>query len=355
MKKDSTLTVGIDIGDRYSKICVVDEEDGEIVVVEETKIRTNKTAVNRYFALREPMVVAMEVGTHSTWMSRLISKLGHEVIVANARKLQFIFANEHKNDDVDAEMLARVARLDRKLLFPIEHRPEADSVAMAFVRSRDALIRTRTSLVTHVRGVIKSNGERLPTCAAARFHKLADLLPMALRDALGPVMESIEALNERIRELDQRIAQVAKESYPETEILRQVHGVGPITALTFILVIADPERFSRNRKVGAYVGLAPKSDQSGESNPQLSISKTGNPYLRRLLVQASHHIMGPFGYDSDLRRHGLKIAERGGKRAKKRAVVAVARKLSVLLIALLKTGEEYEPLRRANKSEQEAA
>lgn len=355
MDKDSTMTAGIDIGDRYSKICLVDQLDGEVEVVEETRIRTTREAVMRYFSAREPMVVAMEVGTHSPWMSRLIQEFGHEVLVANARKLRFIYGNDQKGDDVDAEMLARVARLDPKLLSPIKHRSETDAGAMALLNSRDALVRARTMLVNYVRGTVKSNGERLPCCGAARFHQLEDALPDTLGTALGPVMEAIKKMNEQIRELDRKIEQESKENYPETAVLRVVPGVGPITALAFVLVVSDPDRFSRNRSVGAYLGLVPKRDQSGERDPQLSITKSGNPYLRRLLVNASHYILGPFGPDTDLRRHGLKIAASGGKRAKKRAVVAVARKLSVLLLALLKTGEAYEPLRQGNQKTGEAA
>lgn len=355
MKKDSMLTAGMDIGDRHCKICVLDDEDGEIVVTEETEIRTNKKGVRRYFGSRAPLVVAMEVGVHSPWMSRMIRELGHEVIVANARKLRFIFGNDKKNDDIDAEMIARVARMDRKLLHPLEHRPEVDASAMALIHSRDALVRTRTSLVNHVRGTVKSFGERLRGSSASRFHKLIDDVPIVLAPALEPVMESIESINERIKGLDREIEQVSQESYPETTVLRQVPGVGPITGLMFVLAIADPERFKRNRSVGAYVGLVPKQDQSGESDPQLRIAKTGNPYLRRLLVTAAHYILGPFGPDTDLRRCGLRIAERGGKRAKKRAVVAVARKLSVLLLTLLKTGEEYEPLLQGNRESGAAA
>jgi transposase len=339
----------MDIGDRYSKVCVVDEVDGEVVVVEETRIRTKQADVARYFGFREPMVVAMEVGTHSPWMSRMIRESGHEVIVANARKLRFIFDNDQKCDDADAEAIARVARADRKLLHPLEHRPEEDAAAMSLLRSREALVRTRTALINHVRGTVKSNGERMPGCASYRFHKLADALPAGLTSSLGPVMAAIEVVNEQIKELDRKIEQVSRESYPETEVLRQVPGVGPIIALMFVLVIADPERFRHARSAGPYLGMVPRRDQSGDNDPQLRIAKTGNPYLRRLLVSAAHYILGPFGPDSDLRRHGMKIAERGGKRAKKRAAVAVGRKLAVLLLTLLKTGEDYKPLRQANR------
>ena len=144
--------------------------------------------------------------------------------------------------------------------------------------------------------------------------------------------------------------------YPETDLLRQVEGVGALTALAFVLTLENPERFAKSRSVGAYLGLEPAQDQSGDRDPQRHISKEGDEMLRKLLVGSAHYILGPFGSDSDLRRHGEKIASRGGKNAKKRAAVAVARKLSVLLQRLWVTGEVYEPLRNAHwRREQEAA
>ena len=348
MQKDSMLTAGLDIGDRHTKVCVVDREGESVVVVEEARIQTRQAHIRRYFESRSPMVVAMEVGTHSPWMSRLIKECGHEVIVANARKLRFVYENERKSDDADAEAIARVARMDRTLLHPLEHRPEVDASAMALLRSRDALVRTRTALINHVRGTVKSNGARMPSGSASRFHRHVDELPEALASSLGPVMATIEGVNERIGELDREIERVSRESYPETQLLRQVPGVGPIIALLFVLVIADPERFRHARSVGPYLGMVPRRDQSGDNDPQLRIAKTGNPYLRRLLVNAAHYILGPFGPDTDLRRHGLKIAERGGKRAKKRAAIAVGRKLAVVMLTMLKTGASYEPLRKNN-------
>ena len=162
-------------------------------------------------------------------------------------------------------------------------------------------------------------------------------------------MEQITSLTERIRQYDRQLEAVSKERYPETELLRQVEGVGPLTGLTFVLTLGDPSRFEESRSVGAYLGLVPARDQSGDSDPQKRISKEGDEMLRRLLVSCAHYILGPFGSDSDLRRHGEKIACRGGKNAKKRAVVAVARKLAVLLHRLWVTAETYEPLYDAHR------
>ena len=280
---------------------------------------------------------------------------GHEVLVANARKVRLIYGEGRKSDKLDAENLARLARLDPKLLSPLKHRDEASQAHLALVRSREALVSTRTKLVNHVRGSVKSFGGRLSKCSAQSFHKKAAAdIPEPLKPALEPLLETIESLSARIRQFDRELEALAEEFYPETKLLRQVNGIGPLSALAFVLILENPERFETSRMVGAYARLVPAKHQSGESDPQKRISKRGDEMLRRLLVSSSQYILGPFGEDSDLRRHGLKIAERGGKRAKKRAVVAVARKLAVLLHRLWLTGELYEPLYNAHLSQGEA-
>lgn len=302
------------------------------------------------------MRVAIEAGTHSPWVSRLLEEYGHDVLVANARKLRLIYAEGRKTDKLDAEKLARLARIDPKLLAPLKHRAEASQAHLALIHSREALVSTRTKLVNHVRATVKSLGYRLPACSTRAFHcRVAKHLPEPLRPALGPILETIASLSAQIREYDAKLEAVAKELYPETRLLRQVKGVGLLTALAFILSIEDPSRFEVSRTVGAYLGLVPSKDQSGECNPQQHISKRGDELLRKLLVSCAHYVLGPFGQDSDLRRHGLKIAERGGKNAKRRAVVAVARKLSVLLHHLWVTAEAYEPLYNANRFGGQAA
>jgi transposase len=353
-KERPKTTAGLDLGDKYSYLCLIDTESGE--VVEEGRLRTNPKAFRRRFASEQPMRIAIEAGTHSPWVSRLLEECGHEVLVANARKLRLIYANKRKTDEMDAENLARLARVDPKLLYPLKHRGQECQTHMAIVRSREALVGTRTQLVNHVRGTVKSFGGRLPKCPARSFHKRAsEHIPEALLAALGPILEQIGSLTERIRQYDRQLEAISKEHYPETDLLRRVEGIGPLTALTFVLTLEDPHRFEKSRSVGAYLGLVPATDRSGDSDPQKRISKEGDQMLRKLLVSSAHYILGPFGSDSDLRRHGEKIASRGGKNSKKRAAVAVARKLSVLLHRLWVTGEIYDPLyntrRRAQQGE----
>jgi transposase len=345
------ITAGLDLGDKYSYLCLIDQESGE--VVEEGRLRTTPEALRRRFGSEQPMRIAIEAGTHSPWVSRVLEECGHEVLVANARKLRLIYANKRKTDEVDAENLARLARLDPKLLYPLKHRGEDSQAHMAIIRSRQALVGARTQLVNHVRGAVKSFGARLPKCPARSFHKRAsEHIPEALWPALGPILEQIGSLTERIRDYEGQLEAISKEHYPETELLRQVEGVGGLTALTFVLTLEDPYRFERSRSVGAYLGLVPATERSGERDPQRRISKEGDQMLRKLLVGSAHYILGPFGSDSDLRRHGEKIASRGSKNSKKRAAVAVARKLAVLLHRLWVTAEVYDPLYNAHRSQE---
>ena len=354
-KGQPRMTAGLDMGDKYSYLCLIDTQSGE--VVEEGRLRTTPETLRRRFASERPLRIAIEAGTHSPWVSRVLEECGHEVLVANARKLRLIYANKRKTDEVDAENLARLARLDPKLLYPVRHRGEGSQAHMALIRSRQALVGCRTQLVNHVRGTVKSFGGRLPKCPARSFHnKVPEHIPEALTPALEPILEQIGSLTERIREYERKLEAVSEEHYPETKLLRQVEGIGPLTALTFVLTLEDPHRFKKSRSVGAYLGLVPATDRSGDSDPQKRISKEGDQMLRKLLVSSAHYILGPFGSDSDLRRHGEKIARGGGKNAKKRAAVAVARKLSVLLHRLWATGEIYDPLYNTHqRQEQEAA
>ena len=348
------IITGLDVSDRYCSYYTLTAE-GE--VVEEGRVRTTPQALEAHFSGPRRRVV-LEAGPHSPWISRLVKELGHEVIVANARMVALIHSNPKKRDPVDAEALARLGRVDPKLLYPIEHRSEEAQVDLGVVRARDVVVRARTALINHVRGSVKSFGARIPSSSAEGFAaKAAEHIPEALRDGLEPVLEMIRTLSRQIRFFDKQIEALCAERYPETGVLRQIKGVGPITALTYCLVIEDPTRFPKSRAVGAYLGLTRRHDDSGESEPELRITKAGDELLRRLLVQSAQYILGRFGPDTDLRRWGLCYIERSGgsKTAKKKAVVAVARKLAVLLHRLWRTGEVYQPLRTDEDSTTTAA
>jgi transposase len=341
MSKNIMIFVGLDLGDRRSDLVVVGDQ-GELV--EESRVPTTPTALERKFSALPHSRIALEVGPHSRWASQLLGRLGHEVLVANARKVRAIYANPRKGDRSDAQTLARLARLDPALLSPIRHRSAQAQADLAILRSRDALVRSRTLLINHVRGTVKSCGVRLPSCSAECFPSRATTgLPESLAPTLLPLLETIAGLTRQIRTYDRQIEGLCRSRYPETQGLREIGGVGALTALGYVLTLEDPSRFAKSRHVGPALGLVPRRDQSGSHDPQLRITKTGDAFLRRLLVGSAQYILGPFGADCDLRRWGLVLAERGGKNAKKRAVVAVARKLAILMHRLWKTGEAYDP------------
>ena len=349
MNSIPNLITGLDVSDRTCTFFTLTAE-GE--VEEEGTVRTTRNALRTFFPGPRRRVV-LEAGPHSPWISRLLAELGHEVIVANARMVALIHRNPRKRDPVDAEWLARLGRMDPKLLGPIEHRSEESQAHLGVIRTRDAVVRARTALVSHVRGAVKSFGGRIPKCSTESFPRKADEhVPDPLRPAIEPILVTITQLSIQIRRFDRQIEELCEERYPETASLRQVKGVGAVTALAFRLVLEDPTRFPRSRSVGAYLGLTRRLDDSGDFESELRITKTGDKLLRRLLIQAGHYILGPFGPDTDLRRWGLEYVRRGGgtRKAKKKATVAVARRLAVLLHSLWVTGEVYEPLRHAQQT-----
>lgn len=343
------LTAGIDVGDRQSVVTFVDNRSGE--VVRRMRIGTTREDLRRAFGRYRGLRVALETGTHSPWIAEELKALGHKPLVANSRRLHLISKNVRKNDRNDSELLARLARADERLLSPVRHRREEVRRDLALFRTREKLVEMRKQLVMSIRFTCKSFGYSVPTTSMAAFVKeVVPELPAELMYIVSSQVEVLKALNEQIRGLDRRLEELSRERYPETELLRQVPGVGPLTSLCFVLVIEDPWRFSRGRKVASYLGLTPRQDQSGSRDPSLPISKAGDAGLRRLLVQCAQHIMGPFGADTDLRRYGERILARqaspGGKR---KAVVAVARKLAVVLHHLWRAGVEYEPLYESHK------
>ena len=344
IRAEVQAVIGVDLGDRSSQLCRLDRETGAIL--EEQRLSTTSASFQRYFAGASPCLVIVESGTHTPWVRRLLESFGHQVIAANPSKVQAIASSRQKTDERDARCLAQLGRVDPELLSPVHARSEEAQQALAVVRAREGLVKARTMLINQVRGTVKSFGFRLPGCSSKSFARGAsEALPASLKAALEPLLEVIADLSERIRGLDRDIEAWAQR-FPVTERLRQIKGVGALTALVFVLTLDDPHRFARSRSVGAYLGLVPASRSSGNSRPQLPITKQGDRLLRRLLVQASHYILGPFGQDSDLRSFGLELCQRGGKSGKKRAVVAVARKLAVLLHRLWVSGEDYKPHRR---------
>jgi transposase len=336
------LTVGVDLGDQWSNYCILGLS-GETLA--EGQFRTRKQEVAEFFQNLATSRVVVEVGTHSAWVREVVAGFGHEVLVANPRLMDGSKRRRRKNDRIDAEKLARLGRMDPKSLHPIQHRSTEVREDLLVLRAREALVESRTKLISAVRGLVKSMGARVSNCSSPSFsQKAVTEIPDEVRETLQPLLRLIAKLSEEIKTYDQRIDKLAAEKYMHTQLLRQVVGVGPVTALAYVLTLETPLRFARSRDVGPYLGLVPRQEDSGDSQPQLGISKSGDRMLRKLLVGSAHYILGPFGPDTDLRRFGMRLCERGGKNAKKRAAVAVARKLAVLLHRLWVSGEVYKPL-----------
>jgi transposase len=349
---NQSLTVALDLGDRTSHYCVL---DGGGEVVSEDQLPTTQAGLNSLLGKMPPSRVALEVGTHSPWVSRYIADLGHEVIVANPHKVKLITQSVKKNDRMDAQQLARLARVDPKLLSPIRHRGEQAQADLAVIRARAELVDTRTGLINCARGLAKPMGERLKPCDADQVKEsLADGLGEALQKVIRPLLKSVEEISKQIHVYDQLIEEIGQR-YPEKKLLTQVWGVGTLIALTYILTIEDPDRFEHSRDVGPYLGLTRKQRDSGESQPELGISKKGDQLMRRLLVQGAQCILRQGAPDSDLKAWGMarlpnggkkdgqKGSKKGSKATKRKAVVAIARKLAVLLHRLWVTGEVYDP------------
>lgn len=343
----------MDLGDRWSLYCILNKAGEK---VSEDKLPTTKAGLDAVYGKMAPCRIALEVGTHSPWVNRHLAAMGHEVLVANPRKLKLITQSLKKNDRMDAEQLARLARVDPKLLSPIQHRGEAAQGDLAVIRARAELVDARTGLINTARGLAKPMGERLKKCDADYVKEsMADELSAGTQNAIRPLLKSVEDINKQIAVYNEKIQELEKR-YPEAKLLKQVHGVGILIAITYILVIEDASRFTHSRDVGPYVGLTRKQRDSGESRPELGISKAGDELLRRLLVQGAHCVLRDGAPECDLKAWGRKL-QGGGKKPsksrKKKAVVAVARKLAVLLHRLWVTGEVYDP--QYNRKAGEAA
>jgi transposase len=335
------LTIGLDVGDDRSYACVLDPEG---VRREVFSFRTDREELTRRFD-RQTARVVLEAGPHSRWISKRLSEMGHEVMVVDPRKLGLVAKSHCKTDRRDAEILALLgsARGARGLLGKVEHRSEEAHCDLAVLVTRDHFVRQRTMNVNRVRGVLKSFGIRVPRMSTKCFHeKAAQYVLPSLLPALLPILEEILSLQIKIKRLDDEIKRIAAR-YPQVERLRAICGVGPIIALAFLLSLGEPKRFKRSRDVGPFFGLTPRIFQTGRTDLQLPIARTGNPFVRRHMIQAAQCVLREKSPDCDLKRYGKKIEGRGGKYPKKRAVVAVARKLVVLMHQLLVDSTPYDP------------
>jgi len=336
-------TIGLDLSARKSSYCVMNADAKRGA---EGTLAMDRGAVTEFFQAQPPSRVVMEACTSARWVADVAESLGHEVVVANPRTFVLIAASSRKSDRNDARMLADFGQFRPDLLNPVTLRDPIAHNARSILIARDALVTCRTRLVNSVRSIMRDVGHILPACAAERFHaRVRDLIPEDKVLVVGPLLQELESLSRTIGTYDATITKLCEETFPQTEVVQQVAGVGPITALGFVVTVGDPQRFPRSRDVAAYFGLTPRSYASGDKTPELSISKCGDAFMRRLLVGSASYILREGSPDTDLKRWGMAIRARGGQASKAKARTAVARKLAVLLHRLWVTGEVYRPLR----------
>ena len=326
---------GIDLHTEYSQICILDEE-GE--VMETSRVRTSRKALEGYFR-RDPMRVVMEAGGSSPWVSRLVESVGHEVVVCSPRRVRLIAESKLKNDRVDAEVLARLVRIDPEFLKPIQHRSEEAQLLRANLKVRSAMVEARTKWINTVRGLLRSFGYKVagksPGTFVDRVNRMK--LPDELRAVIEPLLEQLDLLSGEIKRRNEHVEEMVKD-LPEVAHLREIPGVGPVVATYFVLTIDDPDRFRNSRDVASFFGLRPSMRESASVSHFGRITKEGDPEMRRLLVQAAHAFLLTKA-DSELKTWALALAQRKGKG---KAAVALARKLAVLMHHLWVTGEVYQ-------------
>lgn len=339
--KDKHVTIGLDLGERQHRFCVL---GSGAEVVEEGTLGNERASLARLTSRYPGALAVMEAGAHSPWVSRYLEGLGWEVIVSNPRKVRAIYQHERKSDQRDALMLARIGRMDRALLYPVRHGSEQAQQDLLRIKLRDSLVRARVALINSIRFSLKSLGYQVGNPSSERFHKVAmESLPEGIRQMIAPNVGAVAELSARIAVLEREINVLTRTKYPQTLWLQQVPGVGALTALYFVLKIEDPKRLKMCATWAPTSACVRGAIRAERTIPQLRISKRGDAYLRRLLVSAAQYILGPFGPKSALREYGLMLAADGTARARKRAVVAVARKLCVLLLSLWKNQTLYQP------------
>ena len=337
--------LGMDLGMKQSEIC---ELDAAGAVEARATIPTTRAAIKRWFGKREKAEICLEAGGSSPWVDRLLRELGHDVVVVNPRRVKLIAESTLKTDKIDAEILARLLRGDRTLLRPVQHRGEETQRMRAQLRAREVLIKARTACINSVRGILRSFGYKLPKGTTEKFAKRFDevVLPEELKGLVTPLAETVRSLSEQIKGFDGWVEQTA-EAYPEVERLKQIDGVGTLSALAFVLCIEDPTRFTDSRRVGAYLGFRPRIRQSCGDPRMGRINKEGDAGVRRLLVQCAHGVLRSRA-PSELKAFGERLKEKKGRKV---AVVAVARKLGVLMHRLWTTGEAYDQLYEQHRRE----
>ena len=335
------ITIGMDLGNRKHTVCALDQTGN---VLWRKDVANTPEALKPFFEENAGATVAMETGLCCRWVSALAKSCGCDALVGNARKLAAIWQSKQKNDENDALLIAELARASRRLFHLVELRDDARHEMVQVIELREVAVSQRTQAVNSVRGLCKAHGVFIPKCDASCFHKVAaDAIPDGMAWKFKPMLRHLKEVAATIKRYDAMLEEYAQKHFKEeVELLRTVPGVGPITSCAFVALIADPGRFGSARDAGAYFGLTPGQDKSGDKDAPKHITKTGSALMRHLLVTAANHILRASSPDTALKRHGERICARGGKVARRKAKTAVARKLAVVMLAMLKSGKAYD-------------
>lgn len=331
------LYVGLDVHQQMTEICGLDDA-GEVRV--RARVKTRAPTLRRWFAHRAPLAICLEAGGSSPWVARLLQDLGHDVVVCHPRQIQLIAQSRKKTDRRDAELLARLLRADRALLHPVTVRSAVTQQGRAALAMRHTLVGARTRCMQSVRGVLRGFGFRVPRSTWGQLVERVQALelPDGLPPLLAPLLTTITELTAQIAQLEQELAKIAR-THPVVPQLRAIPGIGPLSALAFVLAVEDPYRFRKSRDVASFLGLCPSIRASGETAHRGRITKEGDRLVRFLLGQAAHACVRSTR-PSALRDWGLAVRARRGV---PKGATALARKLAVVMHRLWVTGAAYEP------------
>jgi transposase len=337
--------IGIDVHKVATQVCIL-TEDGEFV---EFRIRTEREALTKAFASRARARILLEASTESEWVARHLEALGHEVIVADPNFAPMYASRNRKvkTDRRDARALCEACHLGA---YRAVHRvSDASRMLRKQLSGREALVRTRSRMISLCRALLRQEGIRVPSGGALSFAKRVRTLALGdqLARTVAPLLETHEHVCEQIKHLDALIAE-AVEQDERAKRLTTVPSIGPVTALSFVALVDDIARFSSSAKLCSYLGLVPREYSSGEKQQRGHITKLGDSRLRYLLVECAWGILRrQHPSTQTLRDWALCIAARRGKRI---AAVALARKLATILFAMTYHGRCFEPERLVRSS-----
>ena len=340
MNAQDSTTIGLDLGNTFTKAVGLDAR-GNVVLRED--LHNDAETLKAFFEAHPGATVGMETGTHCRWIAALAASCGCDAVIGNARKLRLISESSRKNDWNDAESIARLCRFDRKLFHPVTLRDGEHHRLYQLLRQRDALVSMRTALVNQLRGFAKAGGTMLPRRDARSFLSLRDSMPPEFLRDFKPLLKALEDLARRIAAAEAILGQFVRRHFRKMdERLQTVPGVGPVASAAFIALVPDPGRFKSAREAGPYFGLVPKQDQSGDGHRPCRITHEGSPFMRKTLVNAANALLKKSARDTALKRFGERLSRRGqGKVARRKAKVALARKLAVTMLAMMRRGEDY--------------